>query len=154
MQRLSRLGVISYSFGNFAAGVYYAFNSFALPLFLSIYTQNNILIGWLSSARSFEQFFVQPVVGAYSDRLWTRVGRRAPFFLIGMPLSALILAFTGNIPHDPKYLWFAVGGVFLFSFLFNIGIDPYVALLADVTVPDERGTVNGIAALFGFIGQV
>lgn len=154
MPRLSPLKTIAYACGNLAAGVYYAFNSFALPLYLSLFTSNAILIGWLSSTRSFEQFIIQPVVGAWSDRSWTRVGRRAPFFLLAMPVSALLLALTGNLPTDPAYLWFAVAGVFLFSIFFNVGIDPYVALLADVTPSEQRGTVNGIAAVFGFVGQV
>ncbi|RIK19777.1 MAG: hypothetical protein DCC52_14955 [Chloroflexi bacterium] len=154
MQRLGPLKIIAYSFGNLAAGVYYAFNSFALPLYLSLFTSNAILIGWLSSTRSFEQFIIQPIVGAWSDRTWTRVGRRAPFFLLAMPVAALLLALTGNVPTDPAYLWLAVAGVFLFSIVFNIGIDPYIALLADVTPSEQRGTVNGVAAVFGFAGQV
>ncbi len=154
MQRLSPLKILAYSCGNLAAGLYYAFNSFTLPLFLSLYTQNAILIGWLSSTRSFEQFVVQPIVGAASDRTWTRIGRRAPFFVLAMPISALILAITGNLPEAPEFLLFDVIGVFVFSFIFNIGIDPYVALLADVAPSEQRGTINGIAAVFGFIGQV
>lgn len=154
MQRLSPLKVIAYSCGNLAAGLYYAFNSFTLPLFLSLFTHNAILIGWLSSTRSFEQFIVQPVVGAWSDRSWTRVGRRAPFFLLAMPVSAFFLVVSGHIPTDPTFIWVAVACVFLFSFFFNIGVDPYVALLADVTPSEQRGTVNGVAAVFGFVGQV
>src|SRR5574341_2147520 len=107
MPPLSRGKTLAYSCGLFAAGLYFAFNNFTLPLYLSIFTKNNILIGWLSSTRSFEQFIIQPVVGAWSDRTWTRVGRRAPFFLIAMPVSALLLALTGNIPTDPAYLWWA-----------------------------------------------
>src|SRR5512135_1655271 len=131
MKRLSGLGVIAYSMGSVAAGLFYAFNNFTLPLFLSFYTKDAIIIGWLSSTRSFEQAIIQPFVGAWSDRTWTRVGRRAPFFLLAMPLSALFFFITGIIPHDPALLWFAVLSVFVFSFLFNVGIDPYVALLAD-----------------------
>ncbi|MBI3741745.1 MAG: MFS transporter, partial [Chloroflexi bacterium] len=112
MSRLSRVGTLAYSLGLFAAGTYYAFNNFTLPLYLSIYTSNAILIGWLSSTRSFEQSIIQPLVGAWSDRTWTRVGRRAPFFLSTMPLVALILLFTGWLPHDPGILLVVVGAIF------------------------------------------
>ena len=47
-----------------------------------------------------------------------------------------------------------VSTVFLFSLLFNLGIDPYIALLADVTPSEQRGTVNGIAAGLGYAGQI
>jgi maltose/moltooligosaccharide transporter len=150
----SRKVTIAYSFGSLAAGFYYAFNNFTLPLYLSIYTSNAILIGWLSSTRSFEQAIIQPFIGAWSDRTQTRLGRRAPFFLIAMPLSAAFFFVTGALPHDPALLWLVVVAVFIFSFLFNVGIDPYVALLADVVPSEHRGTVNGIASVFGFLGQV
>ncbi len=153
MTHLSRGRTIAYSFGQLAAGLYFAFNNFTLPLYLSLFTQNNILIGWLSSTRSFEQSIIQPLVGARSDRTWTRFGRRAPFFLATMPIVALLLIVNGVLPHDPALLWIVVVTIFVFSLLFNVGIDPYYALLVDVTHPKQRGTVNGIAQVFGFLGQ-
>lgn len=171
MKPFGRIPTLAYSIGNFAAGVFYAFNNFGLPIYLSLYTQNAIVIGWLSSTRSFEQAIIQPIVGARSDRTWTRLGRRAPFFLIGMPLSALFVIITANLPRDTTLyptipfnflpfpfsvnalLIIVVATVFLFSLLFNIGADPYTALLADVTTPQQRGTVNSIKEIFGFIGQ-
>ncbi len=154
MTPLSRKGTLAYSCGLLAAGIFYAFNNFTLPLYLSIYTSNAIIIGWLSSTRSFEQSIIQPLVGAWSDRTRTRWGRRAPFFLTAMPLAALLMFINGLLPHDPDILWLVVGVVFLFSFLFNFAIDPYFALLADVTTTDQRGTVNGVAQVFGFVGQI
>jgi MFS family permease len=154
MTRLSPARTIVYSLGSLAAGLYYAFNNFTLPLYLSLFTNNAIIIGYLSSTRSFEQSVIQPLVGAWSDRTWTRVGRRAPFFLIAMPLSALLLVVNGLLPHDPALLPVVVVTVFLFSLLFNFGIDPYIALLADVTPSEQRGTVSGIAAGLGYVGQI
>jgi maltose/moltooligosaccharide transporter len=151
---LSHRKAIAYSFGNLAAGLFYAFNNFTLPIYLSLYTNNAILIGWLSSTRSFEQAILQPLVGTWSDRTWTRLGRRAPFFLASMPVAALFMLATGMIPHDPEFLLLAVALIFLFSLAFNVGIDPYIALLADVTTPEQRGSVSGISAIFQFVGQV
>ena len=34
---------------------------------------------------------VQPLVGYYSDRTWTRYGRRRPYFLVGAALAACAL---------------------------------------------------------------
>ncbi len=154
MQPLSRAKTFAYSCGLFAAGMYFAFNNFTLPLYLSIFTSNNILIGWLSSTRSFEQSIIQPLIGAWSDRTWTRFGRRAPFFLTTIPLVAVLLIINGLMPHDPGLLIWVAIIIFVFSLLFNIGIDPYYALLADVTTSEQRGTVNGVAQVFGFLGQV
>ncbi len=151
---LSHRKALAYGCGNLAAGLFYAFNNFTLPIYLSLYTNNAILIGWLSSTRSFEQAVLQPLVGTWSDHSWTRIGRRAPFYLAGMPIAALFLLATGLIPHDPAFLLLAVVTIFLFSLAFNVGIDPYAALLADVTTPEQRGSVSGISAVLQFVGQV
>jgi maltose/moltooligosaccharide transporter len=153
MKRLSSRAVTAYSFGQLGAGLYYAFNNFTLPLYLSRFTSNAIIIGWLASTRSGEQLITQPLVGRWSDRTWTRFGRRAPFFLIAMLLSALLIVFNGLLPFDPSLLLVVIATVFLFSLLFNVGIDPYVALLADVTPSEQRSSINGIASFLGFIGQ-
>lgn len=71
-----------------------------------------------------------------------------------MPAAAVLLMINGLLPHDPAFLWIVVAVIFGFSFLFNIGIDPYFARLAHATTPEQRGTVNGIAQVFGFVGQV
>jgi maltose/moltooligosaccharide transporter len=153
MKHLSAKGIIAYSFGSLGAGLFYAFNNFTLPLYLSRFTSNAIIIGWLASTRSGEQLITQPIVGWWSDRTWTRFGRRAPFFLIAMPLSALLIIFNGMLPFDPSLLWVVIATVFLFSFIFNFGIDPYVALLADAAPSEQRASISGIANFVGFLGQ-
>jgi maltose/moltooligosaccharide transporter len=149
-----RRHTIAYSFGQLGAGLYGAFNIFTLPLYLSHFTTNAILIGWLSSTRSFEQSIIQPLIGAASDRTQTRFGRRAPFFLSTMPLVALLFVINAWIPRAPEFLWLAVITIFLFSLLYNIGIDPYYALLIDAFPAEHRGAVNGIALVFGFAGNI
>src|SRR5918911_1676727 len=114
MTRITRTQTIAYSFGSLAAGLYYAFNNFTLPLYLSLFTHNAILIGWLSSTRSFEQSVIQPVVGAWSDRTWTRVGRLAPFFLTAMPIVMLLFILNAHLPRDPALLPIVVVMIFLF----------------------------------------
>jgi maltose/moltooligosaccharide transporter len=151
---LSHRKALAYSCGNLAAGLFYAFNNFTLPIYLSLYTTTAIRIGWRSSTRAVEQAIFQPLVGAWSDRTWTRIGRRAPFFLASMPIAAVLMLATGLIPHDPAFLLLTVATIFLFSLAFNVGIDPYIALLADVTTPEQRGSVSGISAIFQFVGQV
>jgi MFS family permease len=159
MDRLSRTKTLAYSAGNLAAGVYFAFNNFVLGPYLRLFTHDNVLIGWLTSTRSFEQSVVQPLVGAWSDSTWTRLGRRAPFYLTGMFLSAALIAINALIPvpiipPDVTWLPLVVLAIFTFSFVFNLGFDPYVALLADVTPSEQRASVNGIAGILGAAGSI
>ena len=153
-RRVTRPATFAYCAGQFASGLYGAFNGFILSLYLSQFTSNAILIGWLSSTRSFEQSVTQPIVGSASDRIWTRFGRRAPFFLLAMPVVAVLMIFNGLLPippnpTEPAHLWLVVLTIFLFSLIFNIGIDPYYALLVDATTPDQRGRKSGWAQMAG-----
>ena len=45
---------------------------------------------------------VQPIVGYYSDRTWTRLGRRRPYFLFGAVAATVALLFMPNSPSPPR----------------------------------------------------
>src|SRR5713226_10282242 len=76
--RIGARTMLLYSAGSVGAGVFYAFNNFLLPLALKAVGAPDLITGLLSSTRSVEGVVVQPTVGAASDRIWTRLGRRRP----------------------------------------------------------------------------
>src|ERR1700693_2341972 len=141
MRELSLATKLFYSAGSVGTGAFYAFNNFVLPLLLNSFGAPDLLIGLLSSTRSIEGAVVQPTIGALSDRVWTRFGRRRPFLLVGIPLSALF--FVAGAFVDNLVLLAAV--IFLFSIFFNVAVDPYTALLADIAPLEERGWLSGLA---------
>jgi MFS-type transporter involved in bile tolerance (Atg22 family) len=148
IQPLSRRGIARYSVASFGGGFFYAFNNFILPLILP--SNNVLLVNLLSNTRSIEGAVIQPVVGAWSDRIWTRLGRRRPFMLIAIPLSALFMSIT---PLASSLGWIVVC-IFLFSLLFNVAADPYQALQGDIAPPSQRPTLNAVATVVGYVGQI
>ena len=156
---------LTYSSGNFGAGIFFGFNNFILPLYLKSFGAPDALIGLLASTRSLEGSVIQPTVGAISDRIWTRLGRRKPFFLIFVPLCVAFLILTPFLapPQNPPLgessewsllLILAAVGIFLFSVTFNIMYDPYNSLLADITPQRQRGWVNGVFQAAAGFGEV
>jgi maltose/moltooligosaccharide transporter len=139
-----------YSLASLGAGLFYGFNNATLPLILSRFTDNALLIGLMSSTRSIEGTIVQPLIGGWSDRTWTRLGRRRPFMAIGIPLSALFFILAAHAPN----LVLLVAAIVLFSLLFNAAVDPYNALLADLFPPARRSAVTGLAKVIEFAGTV
>lgn len=143
--------LLMYGAGNLGANLVYAFANFAFPLFLSAYPVSNLVVGFLAQERSLVGGFVQPLVGVLSDRLPpNRLGRRRPFFLVGVPLTAISLLFLST--HPP--LWSVLAVMTVFSFFMAVAYDPYLALMPDITPPEQRGRVGGVMGLFSMLGAI
>jgi maltose/moltooligosaccharide transporter len=143
--------MLIYSAGSIGAGAFFAFNNFILPLALKAIGAPDLITGLLSNTRSIEGVVVQPTVGALSDRIWTRFGRRRPFIAIGVVLSAAFFLVGSAATASLVPLAIAI---FLFSIFFNTAIDPYAALLADITPLHQRGFLSGLSQGIQLLGQV
>src|SRR5690349_9482481 len=100
MRRLSMAPMLLYAAGSVGTGAVFALHNFVLPPILKSFGAPDLLIGLLSSTRSIEGAVIQPTIGALSDRVWTPIGRRRPFLLFGIPLSAAFFvagAFVDNL---------------------------------------------------------
>ncbi len=89
---------------------------------------------------------VQPIVGYFSDRTWTRLGRRRPYFLGGALLASLALI---AMPNSPS-LWIAAGMLWIMDASINISMEPFRAFVGDNLPPAQRTT--GFAMQSFFIG--
>ena len=89
---------------------------------------------------------VQPVVGYLSDRTWTPLGRRRPYFLVGAVLATIALFF---MPHSPT-LWIAAGMLWILDASINISMEPFRAFVGDQLPQEQRA--KGYAMQSFFIG--
>lgn len=110
----------------------------------AIYTKlganpDTIPILWL--AGPVTGLLVQPVIGALSDRTWTWLGRRRPYFTIGAILSSIALFF---MPDSPA-LWAAATLLWVLDASINVSMEPFRAFVADKLNESQRTT--------GFITQ-
>jgi len=151
MEPLDKKKTALYSAASIGTGAFFAFNNFVLPPILKSFGAPDLLTGLLSSTRSIEGVFIQPTVGAISDRIWTRFGRRRPFMIVGIPLSAFFFLLAGFYVHTLLGLAIAI---FLFSIFFNAAVDPYAALLADIAPVRERGLLSGVSTGVQVLAQV
>jgi len=140
-----------YACGIFGANVVYAFLNLAAGLYLERYPQvPTWAVGLLSQERSLAGSVVQPIVGAWSDRTRTRIGRRKPFFIGGVALTwASLLFLAGFPPLVPMLIVLSVNAFFL-----NVAVDPYYALMADLVPLEQRGRVGALLAVFNMFGQI
>ncbi len=78
---------------------------------------------WLAAPMS--GLLVQPVIGYWSDRTCTPLGRRRPYFLIGALLSSVALVL---LPHAPS-LWIAAGLLWLLDASANVSMTPFRSIV-------------------------
>lgn len=93
---------------------------------------------------------VQPIVGHLSDRTWTRMGRRRPYFLAGAVLATLALLVMPNSPA----LWIAAGTLWVLDASINISMEPFRAFVGDQLPPPQRPTGYAMQSFFIGVGAV
>ncbi|REL38236.1 MFS transporter [Rhodohalobacter sp. SW132] len=89
---------------------------------------------------------VQPIIGYFSDRTWTRLGRRRPYFLYGAIAASAALVIMPNSP----VLWVAAGMLWILDASINVSMEPFRAFVGDM-LPSEQRT-KGFAMQSFFIG--
>lgn len=89
---------------------------------------------------------VQPIIGALSDRTWTKLGRRRPYFLVGAILASIALFF---MPDSP-FLWTAASLLWILDASINISMEPFRAFVADKLNEEQR--TSGFIMQSFFIG--
>lgn len=93
---------------------------------------------------------VQPIVGYLSDRTWTRLGRRRPYFLIGAVLATLALF---AMPNSPT-LWIAAGLLWVLDASINISMEPFRAFVGDQLPTSQRAGGYAMQSFFIGVGSV
>lgn len=98
-------------------------------------------LSWFWLAAPLTGMVVQPIIGYYSDRTWTSLGRRKPFFLAGAALASASLMFMPNAAMlagllPPLYI--GAGILMIMDASFNIAMEPFRALVADLLPSDQR----------------
>ena len=138
-------------FGFFGVSVIWTVYNAFVPLFLA--NRFNLAPAWIGFFMTLDNIaalFIQPPVGAWSDRLRTPIGRRMPFILIGAPFGALAF---GIIPVAAVLpLFVACTSTLLLSMAF--WRTPVVALMPDITPSQYRSQANGVINLMGGIGTI
>ena len=156
--RLSALG-----FG--ISGVFFALDIVIVPvLVLGVASEGtkNTFLGVLGFSGLMVAALVQLVVGWFSDRTRSPLGRRIPYLLWGGVFSCVGIAGVGyatrylvseDIAFAAKYL--ALFGVWLFiQFNVNIAYGPYQALIRDLVPLGRIGIAASLKILMDATGAV
>jgi len=90
---------------------------------------------------------VQPIIGHFSDKTWTSMGRRRPYFFWGAVLTTASLIF---MPSSPT-LWVAAIMLWIMDASINVTMEPFRAFVGDM-LPSRQRTYGYIMLLL-VLGQ-
>lgn len=138
-------------FGFFGTSVLWSLYNVYVPLLLSQrFGLDSVAIGFFMSIDNIAALFIQPPVGAWSDRVRTKLGRRLPFILVGAPIAAIAFGLIPIAASLPVFVACTVTTILAMAFWRT----PVVALMPDVTPSHLRSQANGIINFMGGVGMV
>ncbi len=108
--------------------------------------------GFIMTLDNIAALFILPFIGAWSDRIRTRLGRRKPFIAVGAPLA--FIGFAGiPLMLGVSLIPFMIA-IFITLFAMDVFRTPVISLMPDLTPSHKRSQANGIINLMGGIGAV
>lgn len=123
-----------------------------VPIFLGYYIEQNSLIGAIMTLDNILAIFLIPIFSAFSDRTHTRIGRRMPYIVTLLPITAV---FFGLVPITAyQGLAILVVTIFLLNIAKQAVRGPVVALMPDMVPGDLRSEANGVINTMGGIATI
>ncbi len=137
-------------FGFFGISIGWSLYNGFVPFFLDNFITSTALIGFLMTIDNYIALFLQPYIGQLSDRTQTKVGRRMPYLLVGIPLAALFYAL---LPFHTSLVM-----LIFFMICMNLSMaifrSPTIALMPDITPVVHHTKANGIINFMGGCGAI
>lgn len=138
-------------FGFFGVSVIWGVYNAFVPIFLADkFGLSPAWIGFFMTLDNIAALFIQPPVGAWSDRIRTKWGRRIPFILIGAPITAFAFGFIPLAALLPLFVA-CTSTTLLSAALWRT---PVVALMPDITPSHYRSQANGVINFMGGVGTI
>ncbi|MEP1781152.1 MFS transporter, partial [Reichenbachiella sp.] len=156
-RRLSFWEVWNLSFGFLGIQMGFALQNANASRILQIFGADVHELSWFWIVAPLMGLIVQPIVGHYSDRTWTRMGRRKPFFLTGAIIASIgliLMPSAGALTSIFPALWIGAGMLMVMDASFNIAMEPFRALVADMMPADQRTLGFSIQTALIGIGAV
>ncbi len=123
-----------------------------VPMFLGNYIESSAVIGTVMTLDNVLAVFLIPVFSALSDRTRTRIGRRMPYIITFLPLTAVFFAL---VPFSAlESFVFLIVTVFMLNIFKQAVRGPVVALMPDMVPADLRSEANGVINTMGGLATI
>ncbi|NHN26711.1 SLC45 family MFS transporter [Flavobacterium jejuense] len=145
------------SFGFLGIQMGFALQNANASRILQIFGADVHELSWFWIIAPLMGLIVQPIIGHYSDKTWSKFGRRKPYFLVGAILASIGLILMPQaeifIAIMPA-LWVGAGMLMIMDASFNIAMEPFRALVGDNLRADQHTQGFSIQTALIGIGAV
>ena len=97
---------------------------------------------------------VQPLIGKWSDRTWTRMGRRKPYLIVGAVIAVLVMLFlpnAGSLHFSTRVflglnmaMWFGLFSLIFLDTSINVAMQPFKMMVGDMVNEKQKTTAYSI----------
>ena len=107
---------------------------------------------------------VQPLIGKYSDRTWTRMGRRKPYLIVGAVIAVLVMLFlpnAGSLHFSTRLflglnmaMWFGLFSLIFLDTSINVAMQPFKMMVGDMVNEKQKTTAYSIQSFLCNAGSL
>ena len=152
------------SFGFFGVQIAYALQSANISRIFATLGADPHQLSFFWILPPLMGMIVQPLVGKYSDKTWTRLGRRKPYLLVGALIAVavmLLLPNAGNFTFAQGVflglnaaMWFGLFSLMFLDTSINIAMQPFKMMVGDMVNEKQKGTAYAIQSALCNAGSV
>ena len=146
------------SFGFFGVQIAYALQSANISRIFATLGADPHSLSYFWIMPPLMGILVQPIVGAASDKTWTRFGRRIPYLIVGGLLAVLVMCVLPNAGS----FGLAVSSVLILGLIalmfldttINMAMQPFKMMVGDMVNEEQKKTAYSLQSFFINVGSV
>ncbi len=150
--------LINISFGFFGVQIAYALQSANISRIFATLGADPHSLSFFWLLPPIMGMIVQPIVGKYSDKTWTRWGRRIPYLFVGALVAILVMCFLPNAGS----LGLTVGQAMVFGAIMlmlldtsiNMAMQPFKMMVGDMVNEEQKTTAYSIQSFLCNAGSL
>lgn len=167
MQRrdLSFRELVNLSFGFFGVQIAYALQSANISRIFATLGADPHQLSFFWILPPLMGMIVQPLIGKYSDRTWTRLGRRIPYLLVGALIAVIVMILlpnAGSFNITTKVIlwgltgtmWFGLISLIFLDTSINIAMQPFKMMVGDMVNEKQKQLAYSIQSFLCNAGSL
>ncbi len=164
-RNLSFWQMFNLSFGFFGVQIAYALQSANISRIFATLGADPHQLSFFWILPPLMGMIVQPFIGKWSDRTWTKMGRRKPYLLAGAIVAVLVMVLlpnAGSFNLSTAYVFLGLNAAMwfgLFSLIFldtsiNVAMQPFKMMVGDMVSEKQKATAYSIQSFLCNAGSL